>query len=185
MLIIPLRFLVICIPAWTPDYIIFFALKKICRTYTLGKLVLLETSTDTTWQDPLLFHEETSPFLPYPIEALPSILLDAVQAYLPYGQQPVSLIAGSAIANMSLACQTLANVGRDRLLISPVSLYFLTIASSGERKTGADIIFGSAIREWEEETKEALLPAVQKATTLHQAWRAEKAGLLCKFGDHF
>ncbi|MCW5590086.1 MAG: DUF3987 domain-containing protein [Legionellales bacterium] len=62
------------------------------------------------------------------------------------------------MANMSLACQTLANVARDHLLVSPVSLYFLVVASSGERKSAADHAFGQAIHEWELKIRNDLAP---------------------------
>ena len=67
---------------------------------------------------------------------MPNILQRVVHAYQRYGQQPISLVANGALANLSLACQALANVARDHYLISPVSLYFLVIASTGERKSG-------------------------------------------------
>jgi len=83
---------------------------------------------------------------PYPINALPAIIRNAVLSYQEYGQQPLPLIACSALANVSLACQSAANVMRDNLLNSPISLYFLVIAASGERKSAADSAFGKAIR---------------------------------------
>lgn len=73
----------------------------------------------------------------------------AVSIYQQYGQQPISLVACSALANLSLACQSLANIARDRYLISPVSLYFLLVASSGERKSAVDNVFSKVVREWE------------------------------------
>lgn len=81
-----------------------------------------------TYEDPL----------PYPVQCLPATIKDAVISYQTYGKQPLSLIACSALANVSLACQTLANVARDRVLVSPVSLYFISVAPSGSRKTSID-----------------------------------------------
>ena len=115
---------------------------------------------------------------PYPVAALPAIIRDAVNAYYQYGQQPLPLIACSALSNVSLACQTHANVARDKYLVSPVSLYFLVIASSGERKSAADNTFSHAIRSWELDTRKLLEPQITVAKTLHQTWRAERAGLL-------
>jgi len=86
-----------------------------------------------SWQPPTpLINPNTAQHHPYPIGALPSIVRDAVITYQQYGQQPLPLIACSALANISLACQTLANVARDSLLISPVSLYFIVVANSGD-----------------------------------------------------
>ena len=86
---------------------------------------------------------------PYPIHALPNIIKDAIVSYADYGQQPISLLANSALSNISLACQGLANVARDDLLVSPISMYFITVASSGERKTAADKFFSQGIKAWE------------------------------------
>ena len=105
-------------------------------------------------------------------------------AYHHYGQQPVPLIACSALANVSLACQTLANIARDKYLISPVSLYFLVIAGSGERKSAADYTFSKAGRQWQLKHREKLEPEVNAAQVLHQAWRVRQAGVLAQLRRH-
>jgi hypothetical protein len=117
---------------------------------------------------------------PYPINALPKIISEAVSGYREYGQQPASLIACSALANVSLACQTLANIRRDPLLISPVSIFFLVIADSGERKSAADQVFGQGIRQWEQNIREQLDPKIRTAQINHQAWKITKQALLLK-----
>ena len=83
------------------------------------------------WGMPSVFKQDHQESTAYPVEAIPSIIRDAVSSYQKYGQQSLALIACSALANVSLACQTLANVARDKYLVSPVSLYFLSIANSG------------------------------------------------------
>lgn len=136
---------------------------------------------EAEWNAPLeknIFLNENTASAPYPVDALPSIIRNAVLSYHQYGQQPLSLIACSALANVSLACQTLSNVARDSYLISPVSLYFLSIASSGERKSGCDYMFSKAIREWQLKAREKLEPEIKVAQMVHEAWRAEKEGLL-------
>lgn len=122
---------------------------------------------------------------PYPINALPAIIRNAVLSYQEYGQQPLPLIACSALANVSLACQSAANVMRDNLLTSPISLYFLVIAASGERKSAADSAFGKAIRQWEKNIREELSPEVRKAQAKHQAWKITKNALLLKIKNTF
>lgn len=140
------------------------------------------TSSDSPktydWLKPTLFTSEIQQSASYPAECLPAIIREAVMAYHQYGQQPLPLIACSALANISLACQSLANVARDRLLISPVSLYFLVIANSGERKSAADHAFGRAIRQWEQKTRESLLPKVRVSRAQHQAWLAQRKSIL-------
>ena len=95
------------------------------------KSLSLTTETEISWVDPIPLIHEYEKSLPYPVQSLPNLIQEAVVGYHQYGKQPLSLIACSALATVSLACQSLANVARDRLLISPVSLYFLLIAESG------------------------------------------------------
>ena len=114
----------------------------------------------------------------YPIDSLPYIIKEAIITYQQYGQQPIPLIACSALANISLACQSLANVARDHLLISPISLYFLVIAQSGERKSGVDKTFGAGIRNWQKNTIEALMPEALSSNIIYHAWSAERDGLV-------
>lgn len=78
-------------------------------------------------------------------------------------QQPLPLVACGALANLSLACQTLGNVARDHYLISPVSLYFLVVASSGERKSAADNVFSKAIRQWEMSMRKKREPHINES----------------------
>lgn len=139
---------------------------------------LLTDHLNETWQAPAPIMSNIEHTAPYPIQALPPIIQRAITTYQKYGQQPISLIACSALANVSLACQTLANVARDRMLVSPVSLFFLVVAGSGERKSAADYMFSKATRQWQLNAREQLEPDVKIAITLHQAWRVEKEGVL-------
>jgi hypothetical protein len=131
-----------------------------------------------SWAEPIPLIHEYERSQPYPVQALPGLIQDAINGYHQYGKQPLSLIACSAMATISLSCQSLANVARDRLLISPVSLYFLLIADSGERKSSVDHAFSQTIRQWEQGVRNKLAPHIQSAKTLHQTWFAEKMGVL-------
>ncbi len=130
------------------------------------------------WSQPVPLTHVLNTQTPYPFDALPGILQQVVHAYQSYGQQPLPLVACGALANLSLACQSLANVARDHYLISPVSLYFLVIASSGERKSAADNVFSKAIRQWEEAIRKKREPERLSALTQHKAWQMERDGLL-------
>ena len=70
------------------------------------------------WEVPIPFAVTMQEESAYPLQALPSILQKTVSDYQQYGQQPISLIACGALANVSLACQSLANVARDHLVAS-------------------------------------------------------------------
>jgi transcriptional regulator with XRE-family HTH domain len=133
---------------------------------------------NTSWQSPIPFIKNIKEDHAYPIKALPTFIRKAIEAYQPYGQQPLPLIACSALANVSLACQALANVARDRMLEGPISLYFLVVADSGERKSAADNTFSQAIRQWERKNREKLMPKIKALRSLHQAWHVEKESIL-------
>ena len=151
-------------------------------TDEIHQLKLIKSSqelnpTSIEWQPIIPLASNSDPDIPYPIDALPAILQKAVSAYKQYGQQPLSLIACGALANISLSCQAQANVARDHHLISPVSLYFLVVAKSGERKSASDNIFSKAIRNWERKIRQKRAMEIKTALTLHEAWRMEKDGL--------
>ena len=142
-----------------------------------------ESMTETVsqpndWPHPPIPLVEKSIAPMYPIDALPAIIKNAITGYHKYGQQPIPLIACSALANVSLACQSLANIARDHYLVTPVSLYFLTAGGSGERKSAADSVFSNACRQWEATIKKQRAPEILTAKTLHHAWSMERDGLL-------
>ena len=137
-----------------------------------------QEAQESYWKQPIPLATRLSTEAPYPLDALPNILQRVVHSYQRYGQQPLSLVANGALANLSLACQAHANVARDTYLTSPVSLYFLVIASSGERKSAADSIFSKAIRQWETAIRQKREPERLSALTQHKAWQMERDGLL-------
>ena len=75
----------------------------------------------------------------YPVDAFPRIVREAIDEMHINVKAPVSLIATSALAAMSTTAQEMIMVkspsgGQPK----PVSLYFLVIAESGERKSTVD-----------------------------------------------
>ena len=83
----------------------------------------------------------------YPVEAL-GPLRDAVEAVQGMTQAPMAIPAASALSIASLAVQGFADVetlGGSR----PTSLYCLTIAKSGERKSSCDAPFMTTLRSHE------------------------------------
>lgn len=108
------------------------------------------------WPDEPESLDVATAMAPYPLDALPGIVSAAVTEYLAYGQQPPALVASSALAAVALSAQGLANVARDPQLIGPLSLNFLIVAQSGERKSAADKVFTAALAQWEREQRDAL-----------------------------
>ena len=130
------------------------------------------------WPDYVtLVREEEEP-RPFPVAALGTIMEEAVIEFHGYGKQPLSMIAGSALATASLACQGLSDVGRDSQNIGPISLSVLTIAESGERKSSLDKAFSKALRDWERAKADKMKDEIKKSIADHAEWEAKRQGLL-------
>lgn len=85
---------------------------------------------------------------PYPVHALPLTIRAAVEEVQAFVKSPFALVACSALASLSLACQGHIDVQRAYGLIGPTSLFFIAIAFSGERKTSSDGYMSEPIREY-------------------------------------
>src|SRR6056297_359087 len=115
---------------------------------------------------------------PYPVAAL-GPLQGAVEAVQGMTLAPVAIPAQSALAVASLAVQGFANVetlGGPR----PVSLYCLTIAASGERKSSCDAPLMAALREHEKEQAKAQRDEVQAWKNAHALWKVEYDRILAE-----
>jgi putative DNA primase/helicase len=124
---------------------------------------------------PLTFKVEPEP---YPMDALPEGMRKAVEEVQRFVKAPVPLVASSALSALSLAVQGLVDVKRAEKLEGPVSVYVLTIADSGERKSTADNFFMSAIRRHQQEEAEALKPELARHKADMDAWAAQREGVL-------
>lgn len=94
----------------------------------------------------------TSP-MPFSTWSLPPKIRAAVEEAIAVTQAPPALVASSALAAASLAVQSKYDVQRMNGLISPCSLFFITFADSGERKTTVDQMFFSPFRKFEVEAQ--------------------------------
>lgn len=128
------------------------------------------------WPEPLpliVSHER----LPYPSEALPGLLGEAVREVQSFVQCPIALAACSALSVLSVAAQGLVDVQRGDGLSGPVSLYFLVLADSGERKTSCDKIFSAILDEWDAAQREAYRVRIAEHAASMRAWKAISEGI--------
>ena len=134
-------------------------------------------AAQSAWPDP---EPLTAPIesRPYPVDVLPPLLRDAVIEAQAFVQSPAALVACSALSALSIAVQGIVNVRRDPQLAGPVSLYLLSVAESGERKTTCDRIFGAALRDWERDRALACATELAEYETAAASYDAKKAGLL-------
>lgn len=114
---------------------------------------------------------------PYPVDALPDSIRAAVEEVQGFTKAPVPLVASCALAALSLAIQTHADAKRAEKLTGPVSLFLLTIADSGERKSTCDGFFTKAIRDYEETQAELAKPRLKDHKAYIEAWEAKRGGI--------
>ncbi len=124
------------------------------------------------WPEPMPLVGASEP-KPFPLDALPDAIGDAVREQVGFVQCPVPLAAQSVLSALSLAGQALVNVRRGSGLEGPVSLYLLTLAESGERKSECDRRFSASLREWESEQLTMLEPDLAKYRADVGAWEQE------------
>lgn len=126
---------------------------------------------------PLL--RQVPPGADYPISAL-GPLRSAAEAAQGTTQAPMALAAQSALSVASLAVQAHGNVetlGGD----APLSLFCLTIAKSGERKSATDKLLMSGLRDYERETSAGYRQDVTAWENSAEIHRTDRAGIMLGF----
>ena len=130
------------------------------------------------WGEPLaLINTDTTPEA-YPIESLPHILLNAVNEVQGFVKAPISMVATSALASLAVAGQGQINIKRDEKLIAPCSLFTLSLAESGERKSTIDGFFTRAITEYEAFKRDKAKPDIEAYKANIKSWQSKQAGKL-------
>ena len=90
----------------------------------------------------------------YPVEAL-GPLRGPVEAAQSATQAPVALAAQSALSVASLAVQAHGDVQALGQAVVPTSLYCMSIAKSGERKSATDKLLMAGLRDFERQANQA------------------------------
>lgn len=134
-----------------------------------------EQPPEPLWEKPVPLRAEIKAN-PYPLEVLPPLIRDAIKEVEQFTQAPTALIAASALSAVSATVQGLASVERGAGLRGPASLFFLTLAVSGERKSSADKYFTRAIHEWETQQAEAAKPALAAYRAEVTEWQCTEEG---------
>ncbi|ELZ1905761.1 YfjI family protein [Yersinia enterocolitica] len=86
----------------------------------------------------------------FPVHVFPKIIRNAIYEVEQQTQAPQALIAASVLGVISLACQNRIDVCRLKNLSGPVSLFLLTLAESGERKSTVDKLLMDPLYQLEE-----------------------------------
>ena len=112
---------------------------------------------------------------PYPVDALGSILASAANAIVDRIQCPNALAAQSVLAAASLAVQAHADVEIPATgHVKPTSLFMISVAASGERKSAADAEALWPVRKREKALREAYASEVPEYLKLKAAWDAAR-----------
>jgi hypothetical protein len=132
------------------------------------------------YKPPVIYQPPLSPLVPYsfPFNALPPSLQEAVQNVGGITQAPLELIMSSVFGAMSLVCQSLIDIcPREGMNLSS-SLYLLTLAESGERKSSTDRLVMQPFHEHELVAAEAYTAAQKTYETEWLVWNAKRSAIL-------
>lgn len=134
------------------------------------------TGINDVWPElqPLIAKTEAAD---YPLDALPTLIRNAVTEVCGFVKAPAPLVAMSALAALSVAIQAHTDVQRDIKLAGPCGLFFCGIADSGERKTSCDGYFTSTIHDYQAREREKAKPLIQAYETDLDAWKAKRGGV--------
>ena len=111
---------------------------------------------------------------PFPVAYLEPVMRDAVEGIATLAFVPPSLAAQSILAACSLAVQPHFDVELPTGQRRPVSLFLVSVAESGDRKSTADGYAMEAIKEYERDLEQAFLTAKQEALIRQAAWDEAK-----------
>lgn len=106
---------------------------------------------------------------PYPVQAL-GPLKDAVEAAQDISQAPIAIAAQSALSVASLAVQGFSDV-ETLGGYAPLSLYCLTVARSGERKSATDKLLMAGLRTFERDQAGEYRDDLQAWKNAHAIWK--------------
>jgi hypothetical protein len=123
---------------------------------------------------PLL--REIPPGEAYPVHAL-GALKEAVEAVQGQTQAPIAIPASSALAIASLIVQGFADV-QTLGGVRPLSLYAMTIAQSGQRKSSCDEPFMKPLREHVRELHKAHAKKMQTYKNELSIWKVRQTAIL-------
>lgn len=128
------------------------------------------------WQEPQPI-EAKMESLPYPLDALPESIRVAVEEVVAFVKAPIVLVASAALSAVSMAIQSRVDVARAEKLTGPCSLFLLSLAESGERKSTCDGFFTRAIRDYESKQAEDAKPDVKRFEAEQAAFDAKIRGI--------
>lgn len=129
------------------------------RTKKYGNIYPMENMGEP--EKPLPLSSDLSPPNPFPVDTLGCELEKLINEVHRIIKAPVAVCAQSIMGAISLAVQPHADIFLDGR-VSPLSLFFLTVAKSGERKSAVDNVALRPIDQFEQKKQEQYLAEFER-----------------------
>lgn len=142
--------------------------------FTADDIADMVKSAESSTEGPIPLFPPMPPAERFPMEALGSTLSRAAAAIAHKVQVPEAIAAQSVLAAAALAAQAHADVVLPYGQTRPLSLFFVTVAASGDRKSTADNEALWPIRKREKTLKEEHEEAHREWSIAIAAYNAEK-----------
>lgn len=114
---------------------------------------------------------------PYPLHALGELLGGAAAVIAAAVQAPPELAAQSVLAVAGFAAQDKANITMDGRTY-PLSLFLITVAESGDRKTACDRVASKPLDEWQRSKVAEYAPELKAYRDAAEIYEAERRAAL-------
>jgi hypothetical protein len=128
---------------------------------------------ESTKGRPLLLQREIPPPKPFPFEALGPVLGPVAKRLHEIIKAPDSICGNSILAAASLVVQAYADIHIDGR-VHPLSLFMITVAESGDRKSAVDSIALKAIRDYEKMLKKTSIEAKEFYKNKMDVWKKQR-----------
>ncbi len=115
---------------------------------------------------------------PFPLDSLPPEIYQTVWDVHERTLAPMPIIVASIFSAMSLVSQPLINVCCREELVSPVSLFSIVIAESGERKTTVDRLVMKPIYQQDADAASENLRLAEAFNIEYQIWETKDKAIL-------
>lgn len=141
-----------------------------------SKVINAQPQQTSDTSEPLPLVPDFPPPQKFPIEAL-GALQKVVETVHKASQAPIEIAAASALSATSLIIQGHANV-ETLGGYKPLSLYMLTIARSGERKSSCDAPIIAAIKRYEKQQSKSMERTVMAFHNRQDIYRIERSKIM-------
>nr|WP_255771949.1 DUF3987 domain-containing protein [Microbulbifer guangxiensis] len=125
---------------------------------------------------------EIEPLADYPLDGLGPLLGDAARAIAERSQAPKAIAAQSVLSVAASVCQEKSNLKHLGSEV-PLSLFCLTVAESGDRKSSCDRVALKPITEWHQEIQKVYRERLQEYSDELEVYESLKKKAISKIKD--